>query len=353
MLEIISIKDSTLWDNVVKSFSTYDVYYLSGYVKPFQIHGDGDPYLLYYKESSLRGISVVMKRDIAMEECFRGILPLGKYFDITTPYGYGGFLFEGDTSASNLAKFNAIYIDTLSAEGIVSSFVRFHPLLQNSKLLKSVYNIIDLGKTVHMDITSLETISQNMKSKDRNTIRRSSKSGVEILHSNDLKLFKEFKKIYNATMQNDNADSYYYFGDGFYKSLNRELISNYQMFYAVFQDEIIAMSIIIYANKQMHYHLSGSKFEYRRLNPTNLLLYEAAKWGCSKGFVNFHLGGGVGSSEDNLFRFKKCFNRNSLNQYSIGQKIILEAVYKELVALRRVEDEQFDINSLYFPLYRA
>lgn len=38
------------WDEVVRSFAEYDVYYLSGYVRAFEIHGDGVPQLLYYEE---------------------------------------------------------------------------------------------------------------------------------------------------------------------------------------------------------------------------------------------------------------------------------------------------------------
>lgn len=59
----------------------------------------------------------------------------------------------------------------------------------------------------------------------------------------------------------------------------------------------------------MNYHLSGSIWEYANLAPTNLLLYEAALWGCANGCKTLYLGGGVGSGEDSLFKFKKAFYR--------------------------------------------
>ena len=62
MLRIIGIKDCTEWDSIVKSFNNYDVYYLSGYVKAFQIHGDGEPQLLYFEDNGLRAIYVYMQR---------------------------------------------------------------------------------------------------------------------------------------------------------------------------------------------------------------------------------------------------------------------------------------------------
>lgn len=48
MMEVYSLDKSEEWDNVVRSFKEYDVYWLSGYVKAFKIHGDGEPILFYY-----------------------------------------------------------------------------------------------------------------------------------------------------------------------------------------------------------------------------------------------------------------------------------------------------------------
>ena len=44
-LHVYTIEDSEQWDGIVRTFKIYDIYYLSGYVKAFQIHGDGDPLL--------------------------------------------------------------------------------------------------------------------------------------------------------------------------------------------------------------------------------------------------------------------------------------------------------------------
>ena len=94
MINIIDIEHSEQWDAIVKSFKEYDVYYLSGYVKAFQIHGDGQPILVYVEGNDLRGMCVYIKRDISLNNRLRG--PEEKeIFDLITPYGYGGFLFEG------------------------------------------------------------------------------------------------------------------------------------------------------------------------------------------------------------------------------------------------------------------
>ena len=353
MIEIISIEKAEKWDEVVKSFSQYDVYYLSGYVKAFQLHGDGKPLLFYYKRDDLHGICVMMKRDISKSNHFRNILPENTLFDIVTPYGYGGFLFEGNTSVENMVEFDREYSELLNSENIISVFVRFHPQLNNADVVRPVSNVIDLGKTIEMDVTSEKIIWDNISSKNRNVIRRAEKNGVVIKQGRSMDLFDKFIDIYNRTMEKDNAESYYFFSRDFYQSIHTDLYDNYEMYYAEYNGEIIAMSIMLFANGRIHYHLSGSVLEYRHLAPSNLLLYKVALWGAEHGYKTFHLGGGVGSGEDGLFKFKKAFNRNSGLQFSIGKKIYNQEKYDALVAMRQKDNSEFDVHSSYFPLYRA
>ena len=348
MIHIYNIVEAEQWNAIVTSFAQHDVYYLSGYVKAFHIHGDGEPYLLYYTGNGLKAIYVFMKRQTAIEG----------YYDSVTPYGYGGVLFEFGISNPEQQKralqtFWKEYAAIMAEEGIVDNFVRYHPVLGNAVPMKQISTVIDLGKTVAFDLSSPDVIWENIISKNRNMIRKAEKNGIEIRHGKDLELFKDFKRIYNATMDKDHAEEYYYFGDAFYESIHNDLHDNYEMFYAVMNGEVIAMSIMLFANKQMHYHLSGSLMEYRHLAPSNLLLYKAALWGCEQGYKTFHLGGGVGSGEDSLYKFKAAFNRKSDYQFSIGEEVFDQQKYDELVAERASRDDGFDRESRFFPLYRA
>ena len=338
-----SIDECKEWDEVVCSFSNYDVYYLSGYVKAFQIHGDGEPQMIYYEENGLRGIYVYMKRKTAIE----GV------YDSITPYGYGGFLLEGNQSGENLKALWAAYEQRMKDENIIDNFVRYHPVLANAAPMKICSEVIDLGKTVAMDLASEEVIWKNIHTKNRNMIRKAEKNGIVIKHGQGLELFDEFIRIYNATMDKDNAEDYYYFKPEFYRSIHEDLKDHYEMFWAEYEGKIIAMSIMIFANGRLNYHLSGSDIEYRNLAPSNLLLYKAALWGCEKGMKTFHLGGGVGSGEDNLFKFKIAFNRFSDYQFSIAKHVFDKVKYDELVDIRYREDANFNRESRFFPLYRA
>ncbi len=343
MIKIYNISDAYIWDEIVRSFPNHDIYYLSGYVKAFHIHGDGEPQLLYYTSENLRGIYVYMKRNTSLE----GV------FDSITPYGYGGFLLDGEPDEVSVKAMWTEYEQRMKEECVVDNFVRYHPVLSNAGHMKICSSVIDLGKTVAMDITSSETIWTNIHSKNRNMIRKAEKNGIIIKHGRGMDLFDEFIKIYNSTMDKDNAEEYYYFDRSFYESIHNDLRNNYEMFWAEYEGKIIAMSIMLFANGRLNYHLSGSDINYRNLAPSNLLLYKAALWGCENGMKTLHLGGGVGSGEDNLYKFKFAFNRFSDYQFSIGKNIFSQDKYDELVNLRNEGDKNFDDSSKFFPLYRS
>lgn len=344
MLEVLTIEQGNRWDSLVRSFKEYDTYWLSGYVKAFQIHGDGEPLLFFYEGEGTRGINVVMKRDVAKDRHFAGRIEEGTYFDFATPYGYGGWLIEGEGTEG---LFNA-YQSWCEKNGIISEFVRFHPMVKNHEKASRFYEIIQLGEVVHMDLESPETIWNNITSKNRNVIRKAIKNSVKIYNGRYPEIYEAFRAIYNGTMDKDNAEKYYYFEQAFYSSILDDLPQNAQVFYAVKEGQVIAASIMLATNGRMNYHLSGSLREFSSLAPTNLLLYEAALWGCANGYSTLYLGGGVGSGEDSLFKFKRAFYKGELNHFFTGKKVFNPEKYDELVGMK----SQIETPG-YFPMYRG
>lgn len=353
MFKIIPFEQKSLWDETVNSFKNYDIYYFHGYVDAFRIHGDGEPILIYYESNYLRGIYVSMKRDLSLLPFTNGVIKPGEWFDLTSPYGYGGWLFEGELTDEELLSFNKEYRSYMLVHHYVCNFVRYNPELHNAEIMRPLGCVADLGKTVSIDLSTKDAIWNNIISQGRNKIRKAIKNGVTIKHSKpNRELMKIFKEIYDMTMKRDHAIEYYFFEDTFYQSLLDNLINYTELFYALKDDKVVAVSIMLYTNGRMHYHLSGTLSEYRNLASTNLLLYEAALWGNSMGLKSFHLGGGLGSGNDNLYKFKSSFNKQGDNQFSIGKEIFNNEMYDQLVSWREDQDAQFDKSSSFFPVYR-
>lgn len=346
MLEVLSLSEANRWDEIVSSFRDYDVYYLSGYNRGFMIHGDGEPLLFSYCDDHIRAVNVAFKRDISACAYFKDKIEGNAFFDLSSPYGYGGWIVEGE---GNLSGLFSEYQKWCKDNSIISEVIRFHPVIANQEKVREYYDVMDLGNTVCIDISNKDAIWANFSAKNRNVIRKAINNNVTIHHELSKEKMNEFIKVYNTTMDRDNADSYYYFKDDFYDSILNELGNNTDIYYALYEDKIIAASIILKANDKLSYHLSGSLKEYGSLAATNLLLYTVACDGFNQGYKTFHLGGGVGSKEDSLYKFKKAFYRLDGRQYSIGRMVFDADKYDYLVKLREGEKGRDN----FFPLYRA
>lgn len=349
-IRIINIDQEVVWNDIVKSFKKHDVYYLLEYVKAFAIHGDGVPELIYFDNDNLKAMNVVMKRDIAEDELFRNKIDKNTYYDYATPYGYGGFLFEGDYSNKDIEELNTAYMELCLKKNVISEFVRFHPILENYKYNETLYDVYELGNTVTLHLNSKEEIWNKMNKKNRNVIRKAIKSGLKVYWGRDEDLFIKFKELYDQTMDKDHADDYYYFKENFYSSICEDLKDHALLFYAKLNDKICAMSIILYGNKSIHYHLSASDKNFLQYAPTNLLLYEVACWGGENGYDTLHLGGGLGSKQDNLYKFKKAFTKDEDTIFAIGKKIFDEQRYH--ILYEKITNKISTKENGYFPEYR-
>lgn len=349
MLNVYTMKDRDKWNDIVKSFKNWDVYYLYEYAYSFMLHGDGKPLLIDYSDEESHVCYVIMQSDIASSGKFENLLEKNKYYDWETPYGYGGPL--SDSAVSE--KSQNMFLDELSEyckkNGVVSQFVRFHPMLGNDNILSKVIETRYLRDTIYIDTSSEELIMQNMDTKNRNMVRKAVKNGVTI-EERPVDDYKDFIAMYEQTMLRDNADKYYMFDDEYFKSQS-QLNEYASLFYAVRNGRRISGAIMYYNNRFMHYHLSGTFAEGRSYSPGNLLLYEAACKASEMGISKFHLGGGV-EPDDSLFSFKKKFNKNGRLPFVVGRTIFNEKSYDKLLKLRKQADEKFDINNSRMIQYR-
>ena len=123
MIKEIGIRDYKKWDEIVRSFEGYEVFYLHRYVKAFMDESpkNGTSIFLLYETKDSRAINVVFKRDIALDEKFIGKLEKEKYYDLITPYGYGGFT----GNVTDWDKLNREYSEYCVANGYICESVRF------------------------------------------------------------------------------------------------------------------------------------------------------------------------------------------------------------------------------------
>lgn len=338
---VIGFEDKETWSKVVHN---REVYYQWQYVDAFYKNGDGIPKLAFAEENGKYVYNVFLLRNIAKDIGIdENKYP---YFDIVTPYGYGGV----DTNCKNrelVDYFFENYKNYCIENNIISEFVRLNPLLKNHKLYNNDFEINNISKTIYMKLDNKEQIWNDMEGRCRTAIRKAQKNELVIKSGFNEKFLDEFIKIYKETMNRDSADSYYFFNNKFFESIINNLGQFAKIYTVYYKDKAINSSIIMFNGENAHYHLSGTLSEHMKLGANNIALFEIALDLCRMGYKTFHLGGGYGGDSSPLLKFKKSFNKYGEIDYHIGKKIWNTSAYNDLCSIKQIR-----VLDGFFPAYR-
>lgn len=279
-----------------------------------------------------------------------------QYYDIHTPYGYGGpIILECTEEKKLIQEFEKAFSLYCKDNKIISEFVRFHPIVQNGKIFSTIYNVTFNRKTVLLDLTDDEIFYRQISSKCRNMIRKSEKLGVRIVLDEELTTIARFQELYYLTMKKNSANNIYFFSEKYFSSLKYNLKDNAFILNAILDDKIIASAIFLYYGDNMHYHLAATDPDFYSYASGNLLLWEAIKEGQRRELKSLHLGGGTTSDEeDHLLKYKKSFGNTEKNikEFYIGKKIYNLEIYQRLVEKHNLITGMSEKKD-FFPQYRA
>ena len=278
-----------------------------------------------------------------------------QYFDIITPYGYGGpTVVESVDRAKLVETYWTEWVDYCKREKIVCEFVRFHPLVNNHIDFGGYYGAEFNRHTLAIDLSDTNYVTNQFTAKCRNMVRKAEKLGVICEIDEECDRIDIFCDLYHKTMRKDNADNYYFFSLEHFRTMRKELYGQLVLINALLNGKIIASSLFMLSKNFIHYHLSATDPAYYRYAANNLILKIAAKYGIEMGQQWLHLGGGLSSNDnDNLFKFKRSFAKEdrNLKEFYLGRPVYDKAVYEKLVETRRKQDA-LDETSMFFPKYR-
>ncbi len=329
----------------------HDVYFLPAYGKLNEKIEGGRVQTFDFRCAFGQIRSVYIKREIPF------VLDGVQYFDAVTPYGYGGpVVLEASDREKLLACYSEAYREKCREERIVDEFVRFHPLAENALDFRDLYEVSFNRHTIAVDLTEDTYLYSQFTPDCRNMIRKAAKKGVVTQVDENCEHLEEFIQLYYATMEKNFASSYYYFEKSYFEGLKNSEAFRLILINAYVENEIIASSMFMRSDENMHYHLSATNPEYYSFASNNAILALACEYGHEQRLKNLHLGGGLSADEkDPLLRFKRNFGRQdkNLKDFYLGKAIFLPEVYEKLCSLTREagqENEQ-DLGN-FFPAYR-
>jgi ribosomal protein S18 acetylase RimI-like enzyme len=330
--------DAPEWEAALAS-APHDFYHLPAYVAICAVQERARPGALYVAAEGREMVLPLLIRDIP-----------GGGLDATSPYGYPGPIGVGTDHPMFLRVALAAGLNVLREAGIVSAFVRLHPLL-NPVPPEGVGTLVHHGLTVSVDLTlPTEELWAQMRLNHRRDITRTAKLGYVARMDGDWTRLESFKDVYRATMARRSATQYYFFDDAYFDSLRDALGDRLRLFVVEKDGLVAAAGLFVETNGIVQYHLSGTSDRFRAVQPTKMMMHFVAIWAKARGNRVLHLGGGLAGDSDSLFQFKSRFSPLR-HPFSTLRMVVDEQQYSRLVAARGLQLEPA-ARTGYFPLYR-
>jgi hypothetical protein len=350
--EVIALEEAARrWDEALAQLPPRlrDVYFTSPYLLLSQRLGEGRAMGGLFRHGETVVLYPFLLRELIalphLGEEYAG------YYDVTTPFGYGGPLIHkrgGDEHA--METFRNAFDRWCAKNRVVSEFVRFHPLLDTELAMQHHVACSPVGTTVWCRLDcSQEERFKTLSPPTRRNVRRALGSDLTFQQESSDEAYESFAELFRQTRERRRSEGVHPFSDRYFRDV-RELLGPMQSLLSVRRGEkMIAAGLFLRSQEFVHYHLGGSDPEYLELRPTNLLFFEAMKWGCSLGCTALHLGGGHEANDD-LFRFKAGFSPLRA-RFCIGKRVHDEEAYARATAAREARGPV--ARAGFFPAYRA
>ncbi|NMP16520.1 GNAT family N-acetyltransferase [Thalassotalea sp. Y01] len=333
MHKVIGITSKSGWDKYISRASRADIYHTYEY---HQVHAslDGGKPTLW--------VSEVGEQFIALPLLERNIPHVKSLKDFTSVYGYPGLITNTNNTSTFTSLFDAL-VRGLNNQGYISIFSRMNSFTVPEEYLDQVCTIH--GETVNVDLLASEsTQTKAYRTNHRRDIKKLERNHFvcEFVEINDC--LNEFIDVYNSTMASLKASNYYLFPREYYLNLFRALNKHVKLVKVHLNNEVACMGIFFFYEGTIQYHLGGTASNYYKFAPTKLMFEYIRKYGNVKGYERFHLGGGLGGGNDNLFNFKKGFSKD-IKKFYLLKQVLNERKYEELSLGKKSEH--------FFPLYRV
>lgn len=315
----------------------HDVYHLPEYVRLDAGRSGGTPVAFHYTDGDRIVLLPLVLRPI----------PDTDQLDATSPYGYPGPVSNAppDDEAFWSSACRAL-TEVLCARGVVTAFIRLHPLLTAPlPALSGVGTVVHHGQTVALDLTlTPEQMWSQTGRTHRNQINKSRRADVSIV-VDDWDRLESWIGTYHANMRRVGATGFYFFEPGYFHGLRAALGPRLHLAVALADDEVLGGNLFFEHGGIMHTHLQSTRDGDIRY-ADKLLYDEIRRWGRDRGNRVFHIGGGLGGESDSLFRFKASFGAGR-HDFHTWRVVADPAAFEKLVGASSP-----DLMTGRFPPYR-
>ena len=284
MYEVVFASQTNRWQQILDLFNLKDIYYTSEYLLSALKLDPGEAMLFYYTDEEGHG-------EIVYPFIKRQLMENGSmFYDITTPFGYGGPILKNNNDGHKLASnFLRAFGDYCKAEKIVAEYIRFHPVLNNAEPFSKQLDLITVYDTYTLQLNAYLSESDQAGAE---RVNGADVSGLIFKKLGTVKHMFDFLVLYYSTVrQSEETDSYYFFTNDYFESLVSALGPELHLFGAYKDNKLLTASYVLTKGETIYHHLSGKSEDADLVEAETVLLNNIAEWGAYNGFRYFHLAG--------------------------------------------------------------
>jgi Acetyltransferase (GNAT) domain len=319
----------------------HDTYHLPEYVVLEAGLTDTEPAAFWYAEDS---------RVFLVPLTLRGI-PRCDRRDAISPYGYPAPISNAEPAETEFWwRACRAMVDTLRGHGIVTAFIRLHPLLRAPLgVLGDAGTVVRHGETVSVDLRlSAEEMWHQTRSDHRNHINRARRAGVQVLWDQWHRL-DEWVAVYHDNMRRLGAADYYFVPTEHFAALHDALGDRMHLAVAVLDGEVLGGSTLFEYRGYIQGYLASTRRENSH-HADKLLYDEVRRWTRARGNRIFHVGGGVGGAQDSLFAYKAGFGTGR-HPFHTWRVVSDPDAYQVLLRRKGLTPDPGQLSG-HFPAYR-
>lgn len=343
--------DSQRWTDLLTTMR-HDVYHLPAYAAFAARHqDDGTPLAFVAEEDGNLLLIPLIVRQIPADITGDG----PQLRDATSPRGYPGPLLStttphstGDFPDRAIAAFRGALHDL----GIVSAFVRTHPLLPAAlDAMRRAGPLIEHGDSVSIDLgLTVDELWRQTRENHRRDINRARRDGYIARIDDTWASFDAFVDVYQQSMDRLEAAPFWRLSREYFVALRASLGHRLHLCVVETGGRVVAAGLLTEEDEIVEYHLAGTGDDYVAASPSKLIVDFARTWAKSRGARRLHLGGSLRHG-DPLYQFKAGFS--PIKHAVCSWRLIADATaYRALIERRAAVLGVAGDPDEFFPAYR-
>lgn len=253
-------------------------------------------------------------------------IPGGTFFDLQSPYGYGGPLANNEDPGFISRAWKA-YSRWCTVTSVLAEFVRFHPMAENWRYYRG--QVDENRQTVAVPIGGSDLLA-SYQTRCRRHVRKAIAAGIEVVRLPAGEYAVRFGQLYRDGMESIGADASYLFCDAYFQAMGN--LPDSELLIAQRDGQWLAGVLLLHSEATMEYHLGATSADGRGLGALNLLLHHAALLAQQRGGRWLFLGGGTDSSPDNPLLFFKSGFSDRRFPFFVGHAVHAPEEYQRLKA---------------------